>query len=110
MRLNWKFRRSFDFGRVAKTALAVFLGLQILLLLALAASPTLHHALHHDSDKVDHDCLVTAFAKGTLDGSELMPMAIFAVVGVIFSVLLAKVFPRSLFQYGFSASRAPPLR
>ena len=110
MRLNWKFRQSFDFGRVAKTALALFLGLQIVLLLALAASPSLHHALHHDSDKADHDCLVTAFVKGTLDGAEMMPLVIFAVVGLVFSVLLANVFPRSLFQYSFSASRAPPLR
>jgi hypothetical protein len=108
MRLNWGFQKSVGFGRIAKTVLATFLGLQILFLLALAACPALHHALHADSDKADHDCLVTAFVKGALNDEEMTPMPIVAVVFLIFAVSLPNVFPRSPLKYGFSPGRAPP--
>jgi len=108
MRRSWKFRTGVGFGRITKTVLATFLGLQILFLLALAASPALHHALHPDSDKADHDCLVTAFIKGALNDAEMMPVAIAAIIFMVFTVLLPNIFPRSLFKYSFSSCRAPP--
>ena len=108
MRRSWKFRKSVGFGRIAKISFTTFLGLQILFLLALAASPALHHALHPDSDKADHDCLVTAFVKGALNDGEMTPVVILAIVFMVFPVLLPNVFPRSLFKYSFSSSRAPP--
>ena len=108
MRLNWKFLRPFGFGRITNTVLAVFLALQMLVLLMLVACPELHHALHPDSDKADHDCLVTAFVKSTLNEAELTPVVVLFAVFVIYAVMLPKVLPRSLFRYSFSASRAPP--
>jgi hypothetical protein len=69
VRLKSKSRSCFSLGRTAKAALSAFLILQIFTLLALAACPALHHALHHDSDRADHDCAVTIFAHGHMDSS-----------------------------------------
>ena len=69
MRLKSISRSCFGLGGTAKAVLSVFLILQILLLLAMSACPALHHALHHDSDRADHDCAVTMFAHGHMDSS-----------------------------------------
>jgi uncharacterized protein YbaR (Trm112 family) len=50
-----------------KTVLAMLLLLQMPFLLALVACPSLHHALHHDSDHSEHHCAVTLFAQGQMD-------------------------------------------
>lgn len=36
----------------------------VILLCILAASPAVHHWLHHDSDQDSHDCAVVTFAHG----------------------------------------------
>jgi hypothetical protein len=53
--------------------------LQILALLALAAYPALHHALHHDSDSSEHHCAVTMFAHGHVDSSVVEVAAVIPV-------------------------------
>jgi hypothetical protein len=108
VRLNWKYRKCFGFGRIVKTVLSTFLVLQILALLALAACPALHHALHPDSNKHDHDCLVTIFAKGQLSEAGMTSIVTPAAVFVICAVLLPSILPRLLFEYRFASSRAPP--
>jgi hypothetical protein len=82
--------------------------LQILALLALAACPTLHHALHSESNNPDHDCLVTLFAKSQLSEAAITPVAAFIAVFVICSVLLPSFLPQLHFEYRFAPSRAPP--
>jgi hypothetical protein len=96
------------FGWTLKTVLSALLSLQLLALLALAASPALHHVLHHDSDKPDHDCLVTIFAKGQLSAAVMTPVVAFFAAFLIYALLLPGLPPRSLFEYRFAPSRAPP--
>jgi hypothetical protein len=108
VRLNWKYWKYFSFGRTARTVLAILLILQLLSLLALAASPTLHHVLHPDSNNPDHECLVTLFAKGQLSEAAMTPVVILVAAFVMCAVLLPSFLPRSIFEYRFSPSRAPP--
>ena len=84
------------------------LALQMFALLALAACPTLHHALHSESNNPDHACLVTLFAKSQLGRTELSPFVPLVALLVICAVLLPGLPPRSLFEYRFAPSRAPP--
>jgi hypothetical protein len=108
VRLNWKCRKSFGFGPTAKTVLAALLIVQLLSLLALAACPALHHALHPDSNDPDHDCLVTLFAKGRLSEAGMTPVVARVAAVVMCAVLLPSFLPRLLFEYRFAPSRAPP--
>lgn len=39
----------------------------VLLLNAMAASPSLHEWFHHDADSPEHQCAVTMFAHGKVD-------------------------------------------
>jgi hypothetical protein len=96
------------YGRTASTVLSAFLVLQIVMLLALAASPALHQALHPDCDKADHECLVTAFVKGHLGEAVMAPIVIFFAAFVMYAVRSAGLPPRLFFEYRFAPSRAPP--
>jgi hypothetical protein len=64
---------------LARLVVAGLLGAQIAIL-AMAASPSLHHWLHHDAGDSDHHCVVTAIANGQLD---------LAVAGILSVVLIA---------------------
>jgi hypothetical protein len=108
VQLNWKSWKCPGFGRTVKTVLATFLVLQMMALLALAACPTLHHALHSESNNPDHECLVTLFAKSQLSQAEMTPFVPLVALLVICAVLLPGLPPRLLFEYRFSPSRAPP--
>jgi hypothetical protein len=108
VRLNWKSWKYSSFGRTVKTVLATLLVLQMLALLALAACPTLHHALHSESNNPDHDCLVTLFAKSQLGRAEMTPFVPLVALLVICAALLPGLSPRLLFEYRFAPSRAPP--
>lgn len=76
--------------------------------LALAACPALHHAVHSDSNNSDHECLVTLFARGQMTGQELAPAVVLMAVFVVCAVLLPNTSPRQIFQYRFAPARAPP--
>jgi hypothetical protein len=49
--------------------LSGLLVLLLLLLNALAASPSLHELIHKDADKADHNCAITLFAHGQVDSA-----------------------------------------
>ena len=83
---------------------------QLVALLTLAACPDLHHALHPDSNCLDHHCLVTMFAKGQLSGPEVAPVTAIVVVFVICAMRLPDSPPRLRFQYRFAPTRVPPRR
>jgi len=106
MRLSWKRREGSC--RTAKSILAILLALQMLALLALAACPALHHALHSESNNPDHDCLVTLFAKGKLNESAIPSFFSLGAVFVMCAVLLPGFLPQLPFEYRFAPSRAPP--
>jgi hypothetical protein len=95
-------------GRTVTTVLSAVLVLQLLILLALAASPGLHEALHHDCGQPDHDCLVTNFVKGQLGESVLLPPVIFFLLFVICAACRPPVAPRLALQARFAPGRAPP--
>jgi hypothetical protein len=95
-------------GRTAKAVLSTFLILQILALLALTACPTLHHALHHDSDRVDHDCAVTMFAHGHADSSIVEVAATLPVAPAQFIPLTSTPVFHDLVE-ALPPGRAPPV-
>ena len=83
----------------------------VLLMLALsafAASSTLHHALHADSDSASHHCLISIFANGQLSGAETTVLIVLVGVCAVYVELLPATPARSLFDYSFAPSRAPP--
>jgi hypothetical protein len=98
----------FGFGRTSKVVLSTVLVLLMLALSALATCPALHHALHPDSDCHDHHCLVTVFASGQLSGVEVTSVIVFIAASLFCSLLLPAAPSRSLFDYCFAPSRAPP--
>jgi hypothetical protein len=54
--------------RLGRNALGVSVVVLLFLSLqALAGSPLLHHALHHDSHQPDHQCVVKLLSDGQLD-------------------------------------------
>jgi hypothetical protein len=61
-------------SRFLRSSVAATLTAGILWVLALAASPQLHEALHHDADEPDHDCAVTLFLHGACDGTSAVQM------------------------------------
>lgn len=95
-------------GRAVNTVLSVVLASQMLAILALAASPELHHLVHSDSDRADHHCLVTLFAKGQISGPELLPVVAVVAIFLVCAVWLPDAKPRLAFEYRFAPSRAPP--
>ena len=106
VRLSQKFSKWFK--RTVKTVLAFALVLQVFALLILVASPALHHALHHDSNDLDHGCIVTLFLKGQLCEVAVTPVIALVAVYLLYAVLVPDHRPRLVFQYQFTDSRAPP--
>ena len=51
----------------ARGAVALVALLHLFALITLAASPSLHELIHHDSDSCDHECAVTVFTGGHVD-------------------------------------------
>ena len=95
--------------RLAARALAAWLAVQILLIAAMAASPALHKAIHHDADDDDHECAVTLFIHGQV--SSAVVTAVVAALAIFFGavVLLADPLIFAPADFRFSSSRAPPL-
>jgi hypothetical protein len=98
----------FSFRKTAKPALAGLLGLLLLLLSTLAASPDLHQRLHADSNSPDHNCAITLFAKGQINAAPAAAVLVGFVSLAGALVLLAETLLLPSADYRFSASRAPP--
>jgi hypothetical protein len=75
------------FVRWSKLSLGGLLVGCVLLLNALAASPSLHEWVHTDAGQTDHQCAVTLFAHGQMDAS-------FAIVAVMVPSSPADFFPQ----------------
>src|SRR5438309_6857279 len=50
-------------------ALGCLLIANLLIVVVLAASPQLHHLLHQDADRCEHECAITVMLSGGSDGS-----------------------------------------
>jgi hypothetical protein len=50
-------------------ALVCLLIANLLIVVVLAASPQLHHLLHQDADRSEHECAITVMLSGGSDGS-----------------------------------------
>jgi hypothetical protein len=95
-------------SKPGKTTLAFVLAAFVLLLAALASSPTLHKLIHADAGAPDHECVISLFANGHVssapDAQILIGLAL--LFGGI--ALLAATLNFSKADYRFSSSRAPP--
>ena len=80
----------------------------VLVLGALAASPSLHQRLHVKSNHPDHFCIICALAGGQLDVAVRAPVDASACVLLIWGVRAAEIPLVSRFGFSFSPSRAPP--
>ena len=54
-----------------QAAIASLLAGLVLLLNAMAASPSLHEWFHHDTSQPEHQCAVTMFAHGKVDSASV---------------------------------------
>jgi hypothetical protein len=72
--------------RQALTALLLF---HVFALVALAASPQMHHWVHPDAGSDGHECAVTLFLHGAADGAP----AVLVVIVFIAPVLTRVIFP-----------------
>jgi hypothetical protein len=65
------------FKAYGQAAIASLLAGLVLLLNALAASPSLHEWFHHDANEPEHQCAVTMFAHGTVDTASVeVPLSV----------------------------------
>jgi hypothetical protein len=82
-----------------------------LAVVGMAASPALHHWLHHDEDKPDHHCAVTAMIDGQLDCPAIQIPTVSH--PLVFAEILNSPSPARphLGSWSFSpGERAPPAR
>jgi hypothetical protein len=85
------------------------LGLVLVLVLgAIAASPSLHQRLQADGSHHDHFCVICALASGQLNVADTTPIVAAACVFLICGVLAAETPLVSRLDFSFSPSRAPP--
>ena len=97
-----------QFKPAGQAVIASLLTGLVLLLNALAASPSLHEWFHADAGKAEHQCAVTMFAHGQLDSAS-------ANVPIVASLTLIQTVPSigiSVFSPAIGhlpAGRAPPV-
>ena len=80
----------------------------VLLLDAMAASPTLHEWIHSDAGSTDHQCVVTLFAHGQVDSATVDVSPIAQTVSVAAALQIAfSIFAPAI--ENLPAERAPPV-
>lgn len=93
-------------------AVAALLFAHVLAVLALAASPSLHHRLHADADDDDHDCAVMLFLHGAgQDGPAPLAAPTFAGLEFARTPLVARApagFVESAYAVGRIFEHGPP--
>ena len=97
-----------QFKPAGQAVIASLLTGLVLLLNAMAASPSLHELIHADAGKADHECAATLFAHGQVDAASVaVPMvASLALIQTVPSVEIS-VFHPAIEQ--LPAGRAPPV-
>ena len=100
-------RNHFGFGTLAKSGLAGFLVLLLLLAVTFSASHTLHYALH-PSPASSHFCLVCSLLQGQLSVTEAGFELAVLLLGFLLGGRIAATSPVFEFDFRLSHSRAPP--
>ena len=96
------------FQRSHRAVIAGMLALCVLLLNAMAASPSLHEFVHADAQNSSHQCAVTLFAHGQVDSATVEISAIVP-AATIDSVPPFICFAFSPAIENLPAGRAPPV-
>jgi hypothetical protein len=84
------------------------LGGLVLLLNALAASPSLHEYFHTDASHAGHQCAVTLFGHGQVDSPVVQVAAVVAVAPVDFRLLTSVSVFNALVE-SLPPGRGPPV-
>jgi hypothetical protein len=80
----------------------------VLLLDAMAASPSLHELIHKDADKAGHECAVTMFAHGQVDSASVdVPVVVPQTFVETAPTVTISVFSPAI--ENLPAGRAPPV-
>jgi hypothetical protein len=94
--------------RGAKPAVLLSLAVLVLMLNALAASPSLHKALHADASEARHHCAVTLFAHGQVDSASADVVVAEPQTAVVFEPIVEiSIFSPAI--ENLPAGRAPPV-
>ncbi len=101
-------RRLSGCSSAAKSALAAFLALFLIMAGTVSASHLLHQSFHRDGAVSGHSCLVCSLAKGQVSAAEVAVISAILVFCCVRSFRFAD--PSSLpgFDYCLSPGRAPP--
>ena len=100
-------RKIFRPGNRPLRAVAAVATLLFLVILAFAASPGLHQAIHHDANDSHHHCAITMLAHGQLDAPTPDVFAVIASERVESFVPVAISFSSATFEL-LPPGRAPP--
>lgn len=92
----------------SRTPLGVLLILLVLLLNALAASPSLHELIHKDADQAGHSCAITMFAHGQVDSSTVDVVIPVPIASIEFFPQLLVSIPHPL-PAALPPGRGPPV-
>jgi hypothetical protein len=96
-------------GRTAKAVVALFAVVVVLVLGALAVSPSLHKCIHADCDHPAHFCIVSAFATGQLGLTETLLVILTIASVCLFCGVMPEEAPlASCLNFYSSPNRAPP--
>jgi hypothetical protein len=96
------------FKAYGQVAMAVVLTGIVLLLNAMAASPSLHEWFHPDAHQAGHECAVTMFAHGSVDSATVdVPVAASLTFLTVIPVADLSAFSPSIEH--LPAGRAPPV-
>jgi hypothetical protein len=96
-------------GRVL---VAAFVSVGFLWALALSASPQLHHCLHKDANRLEHNCAVKMIASGNYDHAAHPPLVSVPAPSIHFSTIpaLTPQWVESPFLGACIFEHAPPAR
>ena len=97
-----------DHSRLQRALLAVVLT-HLLAIMALAALPTAHAKIHHDSHTHEHECAVTLFLQGTVAASAAVAILLGATCWIVTGFIrLPLVWVENLFLSGSVLEHGPP--
>ena len=97
-----------QFPRRGQAVIASVLTGIVLLLNAMAASPTLHEWFHSDAGNAQHQCAVTLFAHGQVD-SAAADVPVLALLALVETVPSVEILVFSPAIESLPAGRAPPV-
>jgi hypothetical protein len=96
-------------SRISQSALGSLLALLLLIATTASVSHALHQSLHQDGSANSHICLACSFAKGQLSVTATTLLGAVVLFSCLWGIRRITASPSTGFEYRFSLSRAPPL-